>query len=609
MGEKVNLVLKPLKKANPKLMNDLTMRRHPLRSLLCAFAVGILIIPGYSPAQLKLPPSVAVDKGKVKPVCNVVGRKAWRESQVIEGVQIQESVLCDPDNPYTVAAAVKGTNNVSMTTLMETNFAADSVIKKNDRDGDGDPDDIIIKLEVMEINGHSPDFVGVVPTFDVAPGIQPGMWVFAPKTRGMSTESFVSLAANPMIRAPSPAIRVEQGDRVWIVLENTHYFPHTIHLHGVDHPFTDITGEGNDGVPQTSDKYVLPGTRRVYEIRPRQTGTMVYHCHVQTHTHLAMGLVGMFVVEENQPDNWVQSVNIGAGHVRHPSVGVLAQYDQEYDLHYHALDKELHNIIQNYNDPRLIAKKMNREYDITDSTEDYFTLNGRSFPYTIRESLVVVEPNQNIKIRMLNSGSEMAAIHTHGHKATITHYDGIEHNPVAQITRDVYDIAPAQRYDLKISTIDDGTHSYGQGIWIFHDHMERGITNDGVNPGGDVSAIVYKSYLSENGIPKTKGIDISAYFGRKFQTRGVPVFANLDAWNSLGGVFGLEPEPAPKQAVPKPVVTPPLVTPNSGNAFRNFIVGLLLGLAVYLLYIQREHVARLTNQAVALLKTSTGGVK
>ena len=91
---------------------------------------------------------------------------------------------------------------------------------------------------------------------------------------------------------------------------------------------------------------------------------------------------------------------------------------------------------------------MNRDYDLTDATEDYFTLNGRSFPYTIRESLVVVEPDQDIKIRMLNSSSKMAAIHTHGHKATITHYDGIEHNPVAQITRDVFDIAPAQRYDL-----------------------------------------------------------------------------------------------------------------------------------------------------------------
>ena len=68
---------------------------------------------------------------------------------------------------------------------------------------------------------------------------------------------------------------------------------------------------------------------------------------------------------------------------------------------------------------------MNREYDMTDSTEDYHTLNGRSFPYTLRESIIVAEPDQNIKLRVFNSSGELLAVHTHGHKATITHYDGV----------------------------------------------------------------------------------------------------------------------------------------------------------------------------------------
>jgi hypothetical protein len=103
------------------------------------------------------------------------------KAQTIEGVKIQESLRCSPDNPYDIAAEVKGTNNISMEALMNTHYAMDGIIKKNDMDGDGDPDLIIIKLEVAELNGHSPDFAGFVPTFDIAPGIQPGMWVFAPK--------------------------------------------------------------------------------------------------------------------------------------------------------------------------------------------------------------------------------------------------------------------------------------------------------------------------------------------------------------------------------------------------------------------------------------------
>jgi hypothetical protein len=562
-------------------------------SILVGFLVVLMPLPASAVANL--PKTVKVEPGKVEPLCNK-NDPEWRKAQVVEGIKIQESLRCSPDNPLSIAVQVKGTNNVSMSTLMDTYYAADAIIKKDDRDGDGDPDVIIIKLEVAELNGHSPDFNGFVPTFDIAPGIQPGMWVFAPKSRGMATNSFVGLDANPLLRAPSPVIRVEQGDTVWIQLENTHYFPHTIHLHGVDHPFIDSSGEGNDGVPQTSDKYVLPGQSRTYEIRPSQPGTFVFQCHVLTHVHLAMGLVGMFNVEENRPKNWVQTFNVGGGQVRYPSKAVLEEYDSEYDLHYHGLDKELHEIIQKYNDPRLIAREMNREYDLTDATEDYHTLNGRSFPYTLRESIIVVEPDQNIKLRMFNSQGELLAVHTHGHKATITHYDGVEHNPAAQIMRDIYDLAPAQRNDLKINTTDDGLHSYGEGIWVFHDHVETGITTDGQNLGGGVSALVYKSFLNEQGMPKVQGIDITAYLTKEFHARKFPVWQDIDSWNSLG-----EPEMVDKDgkvvAPPKPAAVATPVTASQGavlkngeNSFRNFIIGLVLGVLAYLLVVNREQV-------------------
>lgn len=560
------------------------MHKHPLALLLGAVT---MLLPLTAIAVADLPPTIKVEPGKSEAACSF-NRPKWRDAQVIEGVSIQESRHCLPDNPMTVAAMVKGTNNISMETLMDTHLAADAIIKKNDMDGDGDPDLIIIKLEVIELNGHSPDFDGFVPTFDIAPGIQPGMWVFAPKTRGMSTKNFVSIEANPLLRAPSPVIRVEQGDTVWLQLENSHYFPHTIHLHGVDHAFVDSSGEGNDGVPQTSEGMVLPGQSRTYEIKPRVAGTFFYHCHVQTHMHLAMGLAGMFIVEENKPNNWLQTFNIGAGQVRHPSQSSLAEFDSEYDLHYHAMDKQLHNIIQEFNDPRLIARKMNREYNIQDSTEDYYTLNGRSFPYTIRESLIIAEPNQKIKIRMLNSSGEMLAVHIHGHKAKITHYDGVEHNPVAQITRDVYDLAPAQRIDMVINTTDDGFNSYGEGIWLFHDHREKGITTDGMNPGGNVSALVYKSYLNDNGIPKLQGVDVTPYFTNEYFARQTPVWQDIDAWNSLG-----EPEEVDDvgsafvvQATDKSASSE--ASSGNGDTSVNFFFGLILGLIAFLTFKYRE---------------------
>ena len=563
------------------------MLRQAFISLVGTFAV---LLPFLATAAVDLPPSITIDPGKVEPPCKFNLPK-WRDAQVVEGVQIQESRRCLPDNPDLIAAVVKGTNNISMETLMETHLSVDSVIKKDDLDGDGDPDVIIIKLEVFELNGHTPDFAGLSTTYDIAPGVQPAMWVFAPKTRGMSTQSFISNEANTTLRAPSPVIRVEQDDIVWLQLENSHYFPHTIHLHGVDHPYVDSSGEGNDGVPQTSDKVVMPGSAKTYEFKPRVPGTFVYHCHVQAHVHIGMGLIGMLVVEENKPNNWVQTLNVGAGQVRHPSKGVLADYDSEYDMHYHALDKELGDIVKEFNDPRLVARKMNREYDLQDATDEYHLLNGLSFPFTLRESLIVAEPDQNIKMRIFNSSGEMFAMHTHGHKATITHYDGVEHNPIAQITRDIYDLAPAQRNDLKISTKNDGFHSYGEGIWIFHDHREKGITTDGMNPGGGVSALVYKSYLNENGMPKVQGSDITPLFTQAFHSRQYPVWQDFDEWNSLGEPEEVEDEdlgdafvvPPPKDKNKKTVAAT-LIATTDATPVVNFMKGLGAALVVFLLY-------------------------
>ena len=460
-----------------------------------------------------------------------------RDEQQIDGVTVRASRTCVADDPAAVAAFVLGTNRVSADTLMASGLAPDAVVKGRDLDGDGDPDEIDIRLEVVELNGGSPDSTEPVTQFAIAPGIRPGFWVFAPKTVGMATVNFESVEARAMLRPPSPTIRVEQGDRVTITLENGHYLPHTIHFHGVDHPFRDADGEGNDGVPITSEMPVMPGAARTYDMTPRQPGTMFYHCHVQPHVHIMMGLQGLFVVEENRPANRVQTLNVGAGHVRAPSAAVREDFAREYDLHYLDLDVDLNNLIQRSNDPRQISEWLHRRYNITQANAEFFLLNGRSFPYTFRESLVVAAPDERIKLRVANGGSQGVALHTHGHKATITHYDGVPAPPAAQITRDVVWIAAAQRVDLTLETTNDGLHSYGPGVWLLHDHQERGVTNNGMGPGGNVSAIVYESYLRDNGWPLIFGMKWDRFFTEAYWRGELPVFS------SFSGVLQAEGDP------------------------------------------------------------------
>lgn len=449
---------------------------------------------------------------------------AWRSAQAIAGVSIRESVSCVADNPYTVAATVRGTNNIDADTLVRSGLTADAIEKGNDLDGDGDPDEIHIRLEIAELNGASGQSRDPVNQYAIAPGIRPGLWVFAPKLLGMAVENFGFPEARRALRLPSPALRIEQGDRVRITLENTHYMPHTLHLHGADHGFVDVSGEGNDGVPLTSELPVMPGSARTYELTPRHAGTMFYHCHVQPHVHVMMGLQGLFIIEENRPNNWLQTMNIGAGVVRAPSKSVRESYDQEYDLHYLDLDKELSERIQKQNDPRLVTRSMHRDYDVTDATQDYFTLNGRSFPYTFRESLIAGKDDQTIKLRVVNGGAKGIALHTHGHKFTVTGRDGAEVPRSGRAPRDVVWLGTAQRADLSLKLTNDGLQGYGSGVWLFHDHQNSGVTNDGIGPGGNISAIVYADHLDRSGWPKMRGVAWDQYFTERYYRKEIPIW-------------------------------------------------------------------------------------
>ncbi|MFB6242127.1 MAG: multicopper oxidase domain-containing protein [Candidatus Nanosalina sp.] len=516
-----------------------------MRRLVLGISLILLLSPGLShstdglsdpPTWSEAPDTKEIDAGDTGFICPPLENQSWRNSQEILGVRIEKSERCSPDNPQVVAAVTKGTNNVPRRILMRTGLSEDAVRKGRDLDRDGDPDVINISLEVAELNGWT-SATGRSTTWEIAPGIKPGFWVFAPETRGMATEGS---AASELIRMPSPAIRVEENDRVRVTLENTHYFPHTIHFHGVDHPFQDKKGEGNDGVPQTSGEMVMPGEQHTYNFQPSEPGTFFYHCHVQPSTHVLMGLNRMLIVSKDRENNTVQTFNIGNGKVRNPSKAVDKKYDQAYDMLYQGVDRQLHNIIKMSDDPRVIAEHINRKYDITERTPDYFLLNGLSFPYTVRESQVVVEPNELTKIRVLNSGSESISIHTHGHRPVKTHVDGMKLDD--PIRRDVFSVSPAQRISLKLNSTTEGLNSYGKGVWFFHNHREEAVTNNGVAPGGDITLITYESFLKENGIPKHPDT-WNKYFSPKYYKGEVPVWYS-DSMPEYLGEAGRRSRPA-----------------------------------------------------------------
>jgi hypothetical protein len=95
----------------------------PIR-IVIALLIFSLLSSAAVQASLKLPETVKVDPAALtaEPMCDPKISPAWREAQEIDGVKIAASPGCSPDNPAWIAAAVKGTNHVSMDTLMKTGF-------------------------------------------------------------------------------------------------------------------------------------------------------------------------------------------------------------------------------------------------------------------------------------------------------------------------------------------------------------------------------------------------------------------------------------------------------------------------------------------------------
>lgn len=96
------------------------------------------------------------------------------------------------------------------------------------------------------------------------------------------------------ITLPAPLLIYDLNDSIHLKLQNLSPEMHTIHLHGLD------VSQENDGVPGTSFG-LWENDSATYKFRAKHPGTYLYHCHVQTSLHAAMGMTGMLVVR-NSPD-------------------------------------------------------------------------------------------------------------------------------------------------------------------------------------------------------------------------------------------------------------------------------------------------------------------
>ena len=94
---------------------------------------------------------------------------------------------------------------------------------------------------------------------------------------------------------PGPEIRVRQGERLRLAVENALAEATTVHWHGMRVP------NAMDGVPDLTQRPIAPGETFVYEFDAIDAGTFWYHPHQRGSEQVDRGLAGALIVEEPEP--------------------------------------------------------------------------------------------------------------------------------------------------------------------------------------------------------------------------------------------------------------------------------------------------------------------
>ncbi len=316
-----------------------------------------------------------------------------------------------------------------------------------------------------------------------------------------------TLAFNNQV--PGPEIRVNRGDKIRVIFENRTELNHTIHWHGMYVPWR------MDGVPYVTQMPVMPGQKFVYEFVAEPYGTHFYHCHWGTLLHMQAGMFGSLIVED--PDDPIKK--------KFP-------YEREYTLVYSAHDvnflrDELNAMIERMKERTYLMKngRFNKErfavFDTKEELEEavrngyqppylvnrrapaglaqpsWFTVNGKSYPSTPN---LYIKEGETIRVRLINAGTEEHYLHLHGHDFWLVCDDGL---PVPQPWQmNTIRLSPGKTFDIIIE-------GKNRGIWTFHDHDTRRVTNNGLYPGGNLLALVYEDLpMEERMVGPMKGMEM-----------------------------------------------------------------------------------------------------
>jgi FtsP/CotA-like multicopper oxidase with cupredoxin domain len=213
---------------------------------------------------------------------------------------------------------------------------------------------------------------------------------------------------------PGPEIRIRQGERLRVEVENGLAEETTIHWHGVRVP------NSMDGVPQLTQKPIGADESFVYEFDAIDAGTFWYHPHQRSYEQVGRGLYGPLIIEEPEPVRVDRDVTWVLGDWRLTKSGELSEdFGNRHDIHHNGR----------------VGKTV--------------TINGR-----VPDSFIV-RKGERIRLRLINAANaRIFSLDFAGHTPIVIAHDGQPVMPHAPDGGRVV-LGPAMRVDLILDMIGD----------------------------------------------------------------------------------------------------------------------------------------------------------
>jgi FtsP/CotA-like multicopper oxidase with cupredoxin domain len=231
-------------------------------------------------------------------------------------------------------------------------------------------------------------------------------------------------------RFPGPEIRVREGERLRVTVENRLPEPTTVHWHGIPLP------NPMDGVPGVTQPPIEPGETFVYDFIGDVPGSYLYHSHVGL--QIDRGLIGALVIEEKTP---------------------RVAYDREYTL---VLDDFLPD------EPKPLGGGPGRATPGgrmgRGMTGGMMGMMGGLVPPYVgllingqpaqAPAVFATKRGDRVRLRILNpSGATTYRVAIAGHRMTVVSTDG---QPVEPLVVDALTIGMGERCDVLIETTNPG---------------------------------------------------------------------------------------------------------------------------------------------------------